>query len=142
MSLKRARLLEQASFSVEDTAEREDAEYRKEAGVKFRKYLLERYTTGAATAADTCTLAHYHTESGGLGTEDLGLHPDQATVHGARHLRFLGLSLAVFACSVFGVLAWQCCCLSVLWFRLYSQLKAFLLARRLTSAECWSDRFM
>ena len=104
--LEESSLLEQTSFCVDDTAEREDAAYRKETGVKFRKHLLERYTTGAATAADTCILAYHHTESGGLGTEDLGLHPDQASIHGSRHLRLPGLSLALFVCSAFGVLAW------------------------------------
>ena len=52
------------------------------------------------------TLVSWPTESGGLGTEDLGLHPDQASIHGSRHLRLPGLSLALFVCSVFGVLAW------------------------------------
>ena len=124
MSLKRARLLEQTSFCVDDTAEREDAAYRKEAGVKFRKHLLERYTTGAATAADTCILAHHHTESGGLGTEDLGLHPDQASIHGSRHLRLPGLRLAV-----------------VFWFGLWGLGLAVLLSfscgyTRVISAKC------
>ena len=81
MSFKRARTLEQIGGSVTIDAEQEpeDAEYREAAGKRFRQYLLERYSTGRATASETCTLAFLHNESGGQGTDDIGLPSEQAS---------------------------------------------------------------
>ncbi|CAE7376332.1 unnamed protein product, partial [Symbiodinium microadriaticum] len=89
MSFKRARTLQTAggAFTIDQEAEAEDTELIKANGQKYRKFLLERYASGLSTAADTCILAYLHTESGGRGTEDLGLDPDLATKHGAEHLR-------------------------------------------------------
>ena len=36
------------------------------------------YAEDFFTASDTCVLAYLHTQSGGIGAEELGLHPDQA----------------------------------------------------------------
>lgn len=98
MSFKRARTLEQIGGSVTIDAEQEpeDAEYREAAGKRFRQYLLERYSTGRATASETCTLAFLHSESGGQGTDDIGLPPEQASRHGTEHLRLPDLGLAFF----------------------------------------------
>ena len=99
MSFKRARTLEIAggAFTVDPEAEAEDAELLCANGQKFRKLLLERYSSGSMTAADTCVFAYLHTESGGRGTEDLGMDPETATKHGAGHLRFPDLRLAVLS---------------------------------------------
>ncbi|CAE7212809.1 unnamed protein product [Symbiodinium sp. CCMP2592] len=90
MSFKRARTLELAggAFTVDPEAHAEDTESLAVNGQKFRKFLLEKYSSGSMTAADTCTLAYLHTESGGRGAEDLGLDPEIATKHGAGHLRY------------------------------------------------------
>ncbi|CAE7198914.1 unnamed protein product [Symbiodinium sp. CCMP2592] len=78
MSFKRARTLELAggAFTVDPEAHAEDTESLAVNGQKFRKFLRERYSSGSMTAADTCTLAYLHTESGGRGAEDLGLDPE------------------------------------------------------------------
>ena len=105
MSFKRARTLEIAggAFTVDPEAEAEDAEVLCANGQKFRKLLLERFSSGSMTAADTCVLAYLHTESG--GTEDLGLDPETATKHGAEHLRFPHLRLAVLLVAGYDLLS-------------------------------------
>ena len=92
MSLKRKRAeLSASAYGLEDHWVREDDRAAlQQAGATFRSFLLERYTEGSITAAD-CLLAHYHTESGGEGAEDLALSPDQATTHGSQHLKCLKL---------------------------------------------------
>ena len=93
MSLKRKRAeLSASAYGLEDDWVREDDRAAlQQAGATFRSFLLERYTEGSITAADCCLLAHYHTESGGEGAEDLALSPDQATTHGSQHLKCLKL---------------------------------------------------
>ncbi|CAE7826908.1 unnamed protein product [Symbiodinium necroappetens] len=61
------------------------------AAAEFRRFLLGKYTDGSFTAADTCLLAYYHTQSGGRGAEDFALAPDQASTHGSQHLKPLKL---------------------------------------------------
>ena len=89
MSFKRARAELEAggSFTVPDRAVPEDTEAISQAGKKYRAFLLEKYSSGSLTAADTCILAHLHGEAGGVGAEDLGLHPSQASKHASNHLR-------------------------------------------------------
>ena len=90
MSFKRARAELQVGgrFTIPEQAQAEDAEALEKSGKKFRSYLLEKYASGSLTAADTCILAHLHGEAGGLGAEDLGLHPSQASKHASDHLRW------------------------------------------------------
>ena len=99
MSFKKARTLQSAggAFTIDQEAEAEDVELVNANGQKYRRYLLERYASGLTAAADTCILAYLHTESGGRGTEDLGLDPETATKHGAGHLRFPHLRLAMLS---------------------------------------------
>ena len=94
MSFKRARAeYESRGYGTADSEMQEDRAQLEEAGARFRRFLIEKYTEGSFTARDTCVLAFLHSESGGLGAEDLGLRPDTATRHGAQHLRpFHGVS--------------------------------------------------
>ena len=100
MSFKRARAELQVggSFTVPDRPQLEDTEPLEKAGKKFRSFLLEKYSSGNLTAADTCILAHLHGEAGGLGAEDLGLHPDQASKHASDHLRWRSYCPVLLQC--------------------------------------------
>ena len=90
MSFKRARAeLASAAYSIssDDLLAEDELEQRKKAGEEFRDFLIQRYTDGTFSAADTCLLAHYHSQSGGLGADELALNPRHASRHAAEHLR-------------------------------------------------------
>ena len=86
-SFNRARAEQQAPRDVEDFRSHDDLAELRAAGSQFRRFLLDKYAEGSFTASDTCVLAYLHTRSGGVGAEELGLHPDQASRHGSEHLR-------------------------------------------------------
>ena len=88
MSFKRARAeLASAAYSIstDDLLAEDELEQRKTAGEEFRDFLIQRYTHGTFSAADTCLLAHYHSQSGGLGADELALNPRHASRHAAEH---------------------------------------------------------
>ncbi|CAE7266931.1 PIF1, partial [Symbiodinium sp. CCMP2456] len=89
MSLKRARAeLQAGGYGLSDDWLREEDQGEIDAAAaEFRRFLLGKYTDGSFTAADTCLLAYYHTQSGGRGAEDFALAPDQASTHGSQHLK-------------------------------------------------------
>ena len=89
MSLKRARAeLHAGGYGLsDDWLREEDKEEIDASAAEFRRFLLGKYTDGSFTAADTCLLAYYHTQSGGRGAEDFALAPDQASTHGSQHLK-------------------------------------------------------
>ena len=91
MSFKRARaeLNAGGAFTLPDDPDPEDLQKTETAGKKFRDFLVEKYSSGAFTASDTCILAYLHCEAGGLGAEDLALNPRQASKHASGHLRCL-----------------------------------------------------
>ena len=95
MSFKRARAEAAAGgFAASSESLLEDSE-AKEAGQRFRRLLVEKYFDGSATAADVAQLAYWHVESGGLGGEELALHPRNASKHGAEHLRSRKLQIHI-----------------------------------------------
>ena len=90
MSFKRARAECQGGTHLLPTnfgGHPDDQVRLQEGAKKFRHMLLEKYTEGSYSASDVCLFAYWHTEAGGLGTEDLALHPKTASRHGSEHLR-------------------------------------------------------
>jgi len=62
-------------------------ESRAEAGAQFCDWLTRKYAAGEYTAADICTIAWHHKQSGGHGLDHLALHPDSAAKNGERHVK-------------------------------------------------------
>jgi len=54
-----------------------------DAGLQVRRYLLQRYVLGKLSAVGTCSVATLHTQSGGVGVEDLGLPLSRKRGHAA-----------------------------------------------------------
>jgi hypothetical protein len=57
--------------SGECKAPAEVAATRNSAGKQLRLHILRRYISGKFVAEDVTLIAHYHTESGGCGLEEL-----------------------------------------------------------------------
>ena len=67
-------------------------ERKMQAALLFENDLLDKWCFGDLTYASVCTLAWYHTESGGLGAERIAYDPSKGGANQARHLRdVLGL---------------------------------------------------
>ena len=102
MSFKRARAsASSGGFGVSsETLPDDEAGHQAEAASRFRRLLIQKYLDGTTTANDTAQLAYWHIEAGGLGAEDLALHPRTACRHAAEHLRLPGSAMEILAgCS-------------------------------------------
>ena len=62
------------------------SEARVAARAALRDHLVTRYVGGLLTASDLAKQAYWHTEAGGVGLEDLAVHPDVAVRHAAEHI--------------------------------------------------------
>lgn len=56
-------------------------------GSELRKFLLDRYCLEGLTGADVAAICWFVTQCGGLGVNDLALHPDLSAKHGNEHVK-------------------------------------------------------
>ena len=83
---KRARLINDGSEhgAFEDPAV---LALKAEAGKQLRTFLLEKYCLDGLPASTVATIAYWCTKAGGLGVQDLAVHPSQAVKHGSEHIK-------------------------------------------------------
>eukprot|EP00973_Karenia_brevis_P059496 8284145-Karenia_brevis.AAC.1 len=67
----------------------EIAQTRQNHGADLYQWLLGKYVAGEKDGCECCTIAWFHSMSGGVGLEKLALKPDVASRHGNEHARLV-----------------------------------------------------